>query len=425
MKHVVALVLVASASACGDAEPCERIRLCDIRKPGCQQRVARVVSCLRQEPEAAAAVQVTVVDAASFIETVVAEPVPDEERVAFERWNAGLALYRLAPSGTTLSESTRDSWARVAGFYDTDTKDITILDRGYSAKSLSSVLLLAHETVHALQDASGVFDRALASARDGLDGGLAARAMSEGEADLLEDLTYLRASRWKIPHDTWDDVFDRWKRWAQLTSRNSLQPVNQAPLLFPYAFGSEYVRAVWRAGSFAAVDAQYDAVPESAFEVRGGFGKPPPSGGWIDDLGELALPVTPPGYERIGWDRFGWWILDAFCAREGISSQNCPGRLRDDTFTVFYDSSDDTTAALWRLRFESEAAAAAFAGAIPEPYGVEQSGGDVALISVSSSGRESDFASLSWTAVPTPQTAQGPTPSTRILCPLKEAEAHR
>ena len=180
------------------------------------------------------------------------------------------------------------------------------------------------------------------------------------------------------------------------------------------------MRDTWRSGGITAVDALYDAVPESAFEVIGGFGHPNPTGGWIDDLGEVALPISPPAFVRVDWDRFGGWILDAFCAREGISSEFCPGRLRDDAFTVLADLVDGATAAFWRLRFETVGAADGFARAIPALYTVQQAGRDVILTRVSPPERAAEFASVTWTAVPVIEPDPQPAPGQRILCPRKQ-----
>ncbi|AFL95502.1 hypothetical protein CL1_1303 [Thermococcus cleftensis] len=104
---------------------------------------------------------------------------------------------------------------------------------------------MAHELTHVLQ--KQWFDARYGS--DTFDGSLAAKALIEGDADLVADIYCERNG---IPIHK-----------IRSLSGNALTDIN----IFPYVFGDKFVRYLYEKGNWSLVNRAYERYPETALEV--------------------------------------------------------------------------------------------------------------------------------------------------------------
>jgi len=150
----------------------------------------------------------------------------------------------------------------VVGLYDADTKSMYVV--GDAAFGPTERITYAHEFTHALQDQH--YDlRALAPKHPlSNDRSLAAHALIEGDAVLLQTL-------WAETNLTQDELLDVARASASggddVLSR--VPPIVRAELLFPYVDGLSFVRQTYRqAGNdYAALDAVFQHPPTSTAQV--------------------------------------------------------------------------------------------------------------------------------------------------------------
>lgn len=184
--RVGSLTLTLMLGCSEDPRDCAGARACDILEADCQERARELVSCLRSAPdEQLVVVPIDVLSAEEIVAKAVKlaedEGEPDDDELAFRR---ALALLALSSAPQDVASEVRASWRDVSAFYDPSEKRITILDRGMPLDSDESFSTLVHELVHAQQVVEGAFE-ASRHARS-LDEWLAARAMTEGEATLVQ-----------------------------------------------------------------------------------------------------------------------------------------------------------------------------------------------------------------------------------------------
>jgi hypothetical protein len=366
-RHLLAALL--ALAACASEPPCN-LRLCDIREPRCQREVASATACLRGQ--APAPVPTRVLSQERFLAESVAAGDGNVDTALFTRWMAGLALFDLASTDVSVAEASREQAAWVAAFYDPADRSVTIIDRGEPLDSGEAIALLVHEYTHALQDRTVGLDVFRARLPADFDRLLASKAVSEGEATLIEDLAALGLFGAPETDVRWPDVFAWWQQLAREWAVETKLPVDMSIGLFPYPFGLPYVHAVYRQGGFAAIDGLYASPPVSAAQVLAGFGAPAPAEGWAEDLGEDSVPALPTRYVYVDSDRLGGWILDVFLERlekhralvRSPALAGLGSRLRADRLSIFRDVETDRTSACWRLRLPSGELAQQLAGAL-------------------------------------------------------------
>ena len=178
---LVALAAAPTLLGCGDE--CPALEACDIRRSECQAHTAQVAVCLSGND----AVQppVNVVDAEWYIEQQSSQAEAEPETPDQRAERLALALLNMMPTELQVSALESEYWATVAAFYDSETGEVTVLDRGQPLGDSGAVTTLLHEMVHAMQ-----FQRILPDdpAFGDDDAGLALSAVFEGEAELYEDL---------------------------------------------------------------------------------------------------------------------------------------------------------------------------------------------------------------------------------------------
>src|SRR3990172_77214 len=186
------------------------------------------------------------------------------------------------------------------GFYDQDTRQMTLVERGSGTFGPLERATLAHEYTHALQDQHfGLADLGLDDLTQG-DRALARLALIEGDASLLmqqwaaENLSF--ADAMKVLLQALDP-----RQQAVLAG---MPPILQRQLMFPYLDGLAFVTGLQAAGGWTAVDAAYSRPPDSTEQIlhpeKYTVGEGPVAIASPDELGRLGagwtgtLPHTPP-----------------------------------------------------------------------------------------------------------------------------------
>jgi hypothetical protein len=353
--------LLLALAACGPTPPCG-LRVCDIREPSCQQDTARATACLRGV--AAVEVPIKVVKQADYLAAAEASSA-GADVPGFQRWLRAYGYFGLADTSISLAASSREQAAWVAAFYQSPQQGITIVDAGRPLASPQAVSLLVHEVTHALQDRYLGFETfARRAGAVDLDRILASKAITEGEASLVEDLSALGLFGAGEQDVAWGEVFASWQARSRRAAVASPLPVSLAWGQFPYPFGTPYVHAAYRAEGFAGIERLYREPPVSTAQVLAGAGARETTGHpWFEDLGAEVLPVLPERLVLQGVDRLGAWVLEVFLSRlrkqgrigaEGAALlARAPTALRADAFSFHFDAAADEVVVCWRLRFTS------------------------------------------------------------------------
>lgn len=429
---VVWLVCTTTAFGCG--VDCDAPSHCDIREASCQHEVSNALRCVRgAEP---VDVPVHVVDAERYEQEQLAMIEPEEEA---ERtlWYRGLAQLELVAPDLGVSGATRVSLANVAAFYDRDERAVTILDRGAPLDEVAYVSVLAHELVHAQQDAEHRFDaldaRAEADA-DSVDTQLALYSITEGEAELYQERFAANALGFAFDDVRWDEALAAFRASSRRDAARSDNPLLELRPSFVYPFGASYVHAAFDAGGRDGVAALYDDPPLSTRRVIAGFGATlPDDQAWTEPgLAELAVPRLEAFPHHVGTVSYGAFAFEIALAHWHWENRVVPASVRfadvaaqltADELTVQSDEDGDTVAS-WRLRFTSPDAAQAAYDGIDLQADVQQlriEGRDVIVISGVPS--EVDVAAIEWASPPDePDSAAGTDPaavtSAVMRCPF-------
>ncbi len=141
---------------------------CDTRFRACQERIAREVLAARGGPVADLPVIEVITEAElreRFSEEMMA--LTPEEELSFAWWGRALVLLRLVESPAALTAGTLEDFVtHVAGYYDRETRVITLIDRGVPRSLEDASNLFAHEFAHHVQN---VDESAGFALHDGLD----------------------------------------------------------------------------------------------------------------------------------------------------------------------------------------------------------------------------------------------------------------
>jgi hypothetical protein len=414
VSNLVALAAGLPLLGCA-ADACPGLESCDIRRASCQLHTAAVTRCLSGNDTGEP--RVNVVNAPSYVEqrTAEAEAEPETEDLRDER--QALALLNLMPAERDVAASQAEIWSRVAAFYDSDTGEITVLDRGQPLDSPNLVVLLLHEMVHAAQDQR---DDAYELRAGDDDGALARRALTEGEAVLYEDLATALGYGYEASDFDWGEIFATFQDRSLDQNIATDQAYLMSRLYFPYAFGGAFLQRVWRQGGNAAVRDLFADPPRSTRQVLAGHGAPPPQATgldtpptWREDPTAVGSPVLPPEYQLVTTSNLGAWLFELFRQRRLNSDAPAVSPLGEgflgDVLNVFRGPTPGEVALYWRLRFESEARAEALTRELalaPLPaLAYVQSGRDVVIAASNSAPLTLEQVSgLEWVPVALPMT---------------------
>ena len=284
-----------------------------------------------------------------------------------------LAVLGLIDETPDVVERLLDFYAsQVVAFYDPEPRRFYVV-RGAASETLEGMgsgdvaerLLFSHELTHALQDQSLRLDRRFKSLRDDGDRALALQCLLEGEATVVMVRVALR----DLPgaDEAVEDAL------APLLSAGALEMAN-APknlpeyfveqLFFPYVEGTAYVRRAVARGGWKEVDRLWTDPPVSTSEILHEERRPAPA---TNLLPAEASQLGPPRSQFLYSDTVGEWAIRFLLRRsipEAEASEAASG-WRGDRIAFF--TSGGSLSYLWRLRFESPAAAERFERAIRKP----------------------------------------------------------
>jgi hypothetical protein len=330
-----------------------------------QERIQRQVSTVRglyptgsldRELLAPEALRQHVED--DFLADYTPEEAADDARV--------LALFGLVDPGFDLLDFHLDFYEeQVAGYYDTEVEKMYVVGSRWGG---AERMTYAHEYVHALQDQT--FD---------LEGGLgyndeacqqdpercaALSALIEGDATLAEE-------QWWQAYSTQQDYQDL---LAAIDSYkgdvfNAAPPYLRQDFLFPYDQGLDFVRALFRQGGWAAVDAAYLDPPTTTEEILHPelYSKEDPVAVEIPDL----LDVLGAGWHELEAGVLGEWFTYLVLDEEIPSWEAEPAAAGwgGDAYRSYADETGDQTALVLLTRWDSARDAYEFVEAFRE-YGV-------------------------------------------------------
>jgi hypothetical protein len=277
-----------------------------------------------------------------FLDEYTNEEAEDDVRV--------LALFGLIAPGFDLLDFHHDFYEeQVAGYYDTEIERMYVVGTRWGG---AERLTYAHEYVHALQDQT--YD---------LEGGLgyndeaceqdpercaAVSALIEGDATLAEE-------QWWQAYATQQDYEDL---LAAIESYPS-DVFNAAPgylrqdFLFPYDQGLEFVRALFRQGGWAAVDAAYLDPPTTTEQIL------------HPELYRKEEPLTVEVPDAAGALGEGWHALEAGVLGEWFTqlvldeeipsweAEEAAAGWGGDAYRAYANEAGDQTALVLLTRWDS------------------------------------------------------------------------
>jgi len=280
--------------------------------------------------------------------------------------------------------------SQVIAFYDPEPRRFYVVRGGAhdaldgpGGADLSERLLFSHELTHALQDQTLRLDGRFKALRDDGDRALALQCLLEGEATLV----MVRVALKDLPGA--DEAVE--EALAPLLSAGALEqanaPKNLPPffveqLFFPYVEGTAYVRRAVERGGWKAVDRLWSDPPRSTAEIL--HGEAPRMA--------PAADLLPPDVSRLArahllyTDTIGEWAI-RFLLKRALSEEEASAAAQGwqgDRLAFF--TTGENYSYLWRVRFESAAAAERFASALtrarqgrPNAPRVVRTGADVVV----------------------------------------------
>jgi hypothetical protein len=274
------------------------------------------------------------------------KPSTDSGEPKVDPWDVSLQLLGLIePKMTTASQGVTDKVNRVAAFYSSGTRTVTVIDRGGYHDDRGDTILLTHELVHALQDGE------LADWDDhSTDASLAQNAMIEGEATLYENLTANELDGVDNGEFDWADYYHRILAHRRLGEPNERSPYT-AVGWFTYPLGAGRLIAGYIEGGNAGVRHVLAEPPRSAAALML----------YSDDAhtgsrDALDCKVAPPGdgYSLAGFDDFGALHVYGFLAKAGVDEElawTSASHVTGDHLWIFFDQKDGAVAVSWRQRY--------------------------------------------------------------------------
>jgi hypothetical protein len=190
--------------------------------------------------------------------------------------------------------------SQVLGFYE-PAKDEMVLLRQENPASVSASPVWAHELAHAAQERRFGLPTRLMAMRDDGDRQRATSAIAEGEAVLVMLV---------LNQDGPDPQALRRTQQQLAAQAETLAPPPGVPgffvkeLVFPYAQGFATVLAAFEHGGWLAVDALLANPPRTTAQLLHPERPSTPA-----PLGDVVLPVTPPGWTIVLTDTLGEWTL--------------------------------------------------------------------------------------------------------------------
>ncbi len=297
-------------------------------------------------------------DADQALTKQLANVTEDEEIVDRVRQDERiLTRLGLLPPDTDLLQLTIDTLqSQVAGFYDPETDQLTVLDDD-GELDLASRITLAHEVGHALQDQHWDL-KAMQDAMPLVEGDRIAafQALVEGDATLLMTL-------WAAKHAAGDLMGVDGAGLPDSESLEGLPQVIQRQLLFPYLDGLMFLMRAWGPDGWAGVADTWMAPPVSTEQVMHPELYPdhvPVEVALPDLAAALGEGWTQSGQTVMGELNTGIWVADGAAwdplafSLGGVTMPNAgaaAGWGGDRLVTL--DGPDDSWAVAWQTDWDS------------------------------------------------------------------------
>ncbi len=234
----------------------------------------------------------------------------------------------LDPKKTPLREAYEKLLGQqVAGYYDTDTKSMNVVETGpadTAAKlGLLERIIYVHEFTHALQDQYFDLDAYMQVAQDAKnnDMALARAALVEGDATYVMNEYAIQESQ-KNPLGALLELATSSAQAGGLALPPDTPSILAAELLFPYLAGEIFVRAVRENGGQEALDRAFINPPQSTEQIMH-----PELYLTGDNPDLVTLPVTPPDET---WTPITSGVLGEFYLEQMLLEQLSP----DDAATA-------------------------------------------------------------------------------------------
>jgi hypothetical protein len=333
---------------------------CDTRFRACQERIAREVLAARGGPVADLPVIEVITEAElreRFSEEMMA--LTPEEELSFAWWGRALVLLRLVESPAALTAGTLEDFVtHVAGYYDRETRVITLIDRGVPRSLEDASNLFAHEFAHHVQNVDESAGFALHDGLDDtLDGVDALSHHGEGEAVVISGLVTV-ALRGDTPEaQDWEQYFAGWLVGARAEVADSADPYVVVRSRMKYPVGGAYLMDAWLAGGADGLREQWTpGVRETASWMRG-YGERASA----EPIDHCEIPRAPLGYAAWTDERLGGELLfpmlvppeergEVYLAASWASAMG----WRGDHLRVFVGPTEDAPIALaYRVRTAS------------------------------------------------------------------------
>jgi hypothetical protein len=299
-----------------------------------------------------------------------------EEDAEVDSWSRGLALVGLLdPEESVTTASIGDLVDNIAGYYDSERRSITLLDRGRAEDSDSAQALLAHELVHVVQDQQMGLQELSDRTGRSTDSSYARRCLTEGEASLYEDLAISLLSGVAVDPSFWNADLDWSLKHAQGEVASARSPYSRLWLL-NYPVGTRFITDAWLSGGNRAVQGLYWAVPQSTIYWMHGYSTV------LQREGQLVRPLAcgsaapPRGYELVDRASLGSFAVYAFLVhafnRDGIAPFDAAWQAAlsgpHHSLSVFMSDAGDSFAVSWRILFEDHEVAARVRDQLVEGY---------------------------------------------------------
>jgi hypothetical protein len=314
--------------------------------------IFRATACEREQEEAKAPA-VRTITADEYASEMMAAASPDAIDLV---WAKAFQMLALLPPNWTISDAL--SAAKndyVDAYYSPQSKKVTVVDRGDAADPVGAIALLAHEYTHALQDQDFGFGEYIVAQSQSFDSLIAAKALTEGEANVL-GLAVAAHARLRNPDDIdWPGLSNsRWD-WSFQTIDGSRSPVITSGQVLPYPVGTDYVAPRRLAGGQPQINTLYANPPTSVLDWWHNINPGKPT--LVESLD--CFPVTPPtGFVAFDKDTLGMggmvgvWMLRGDAAASAWRKSDA---WRGDSLVIFKSDTGSNVAAAWRTRWATAA----------------------------------------------------------------------
>ena len=259
---------------------------------------------------------------------------------------------------------------QVAGFYDTESKEMNVIllsgQQPEARLPLLEQIVYVHEYVHVLQDQNHDLNAFLTELEDleNRDRVLASLALVEGDATTIMNLYTTRIAE-QNPLRTSIALLAGGLQAGNLTLPAGLPDILGTELLWPYNVGSQYVIALVDSRDWGAVDAAFDNPPVSTEQIlhpqKYMAGEMPLTVELAD-----AASVLGDSWSLAETGTLGEFYLSEYLnvQLEGASAQAAAAGWGGDTYRIYEDAgAENALAFALRLEWDSSAERAEFAQA--------------------------------------------------------------